>query len=263
MDKRPLGIFDSGIGGLTVVEKVSRLLPGERIVYFGDTARVPYGNKSAETVTRFSKEIVKFLLSFKVKLIIVACNTASSLSLGVLERAFSVPVIGVIKPGVREALERSRTKRIAVIGTEATVSSGAYKKDIKAREKKAFVVQKSCPLFVPLAENGWLDGDITRRIAKKYLSPVVTEKIDTLILGCTHYPLLKRVIRKAAGSGVTLIDSSSAVAKHTGRLLRKKKLLGGSKKESARFFASDDTKKFEKLAKVFLGKNIKAKRITL
>lgn len=261
MDKRPIGIFDSGVGGLTVVDKISRLLPNEKIIYFGDTARVPYGNKSRETVTRFSKEIAKFLLRFRVKLIIVACNTASSLSLASLERSFSVPVIGVIKPGAEEALRRSKTGRIGVIGTEATVSSSAYKKALKSIETNCFVVQKSCPLFVPLVENKWLNNDITLSIAKRYLSDVLDKKIDTIILGCTHYPLLMKVIRKIAGKKITLIDSSTAVAVYTKHLLKKKKLLAKAGKKSAKFFVSDNAGNFIKLARVFLRKNIRAKRI--
>ncbi|MEE9499691.1 MAG: glutamate racemase [Candidatus Omnitrophota bacterium] len=261
MNNKPIGIFDSGVGGLTVVDKVFRLLPNENIVYFGDTARVPYGNKSKETVTRFSKEIVKFLLRFKVKLIIVACNTASSLSLETLKKAFSIPIVGVIKPGVEEALKASKTGRIGVIGTEATVSSNAYKKEIESTGRNSFVIQKSCPLFVPLVENRWLSGDITLKIVRKNLAPLLARNIDTLILGCTHYPLLKGAIRKIAGKKVALIDSSIAVAKYTKHLLDNKNLRGNAGKTYAKFFVSDDTGNFIKLAKVFLRKNIKAKRI--
>ncbi len=258
MDTRPIGIFDSGVGGLTVVDKVFRLLPNENIVYFGDTARVPYGNKSRKTVTRFSKEIIKFLLRFKVKLIIVACNTASSLSLGTLKKTFSIPIIGVIKPGVEEALKATKTGRIGVIGTEKTVSSDAYKKEIESTGRNSFVIQKSCPLFVPLVENRWLDGDITLRIVRKNLAPLLARNIDTLILGCTHYPLLKKAIQKVTGKRVALIDSSIAVAKCAKRLLDNENKYG---KTYAKFFVSDDTIGFTKLAKTFLRKNIKAKRV--
>jgi glutamate racemase len=261
VNTRPIGIFDSGVGGLTVVDKVSRLLPNERIIYFGDTARVPYGNKSPEAVTRFSKEIVKFLLKFKVKLIIVACNTASSLSLDSLKRSFRVPILGVVKPGTEEALKITKPGRIGVIGTEATISSNAYRRRLKSADKSCFVAQKACPLFVSLAENNWLKGDIAVRIAKKYLRDVLEKRIDTLILGCTHYPLLKNTIRKVAGKNVKLVDSSASVAKYTKRLLEKNGLLNNAKRGSARFFVSDDTKSFAKLAKVFLGKGIKAKKV--
>ena len=263
MDTRPIGIFDSGVGGLTVVDKMSRLLPDEKIIYFGDTARVPYGNKSKETVTRFSKEIVDFLRKFKVKLIIVACNTASSLSLNILERSFPVPIVGVITPGVREAVKESPTQRIGVIGTESTVNSKSYEKEIKFLSKKAHVFQKACLLFVPLAENNWLGGEITEKISKEYLSPLVKKKIDTIILGCTHYPLLKKVIQKTVGKKIKLIDSSEAVARYTKDLLERKHMRNNSKKKRIQFFASDNTRSFTKLAKVFLGKNIKSKRAVL
>jgi len=263
MDRRPIGIFDSGVGGLTVVDKIFRLLPNEKIIYFGDTARVPYGNKSKETITRFSREIVKFLLGFKVKLIIVACNTASSLSLDTLKRSFSVPIIGVIKPGVKEALSVTRTGRIGVIGTEATISSNTYKKEIMSARKNAFVIQKSSPLFVPLVENRWLNGDITQRVANKYLSSMMGKKIDTLILGCTHYPLLKNTIQKTVGKRITLVDSSMAVAKHTRELLKKRELFTNAKKAKSKFFASDNTKSFASLAKVFLKKKIDVKKVVL
>jgi len=263
MDTRPIGIFDSGVGGLTVVDKVFRLLPEEKIIYLGDTARVPYGNKSKETVTRFSKEIAKFLLRFKVKLIIVACNTASSLSLAALKASCSVPVTGVIKPGVSEALLKSKKKRIGVIGTDATILSNVYKNEIKALARNAFVIQKACPLFVPLAENVWLNDSITESIARRYLRPMLSKKIDSLILGCTHYPLLKNVIRRVVGKDVALIDSSIAVARHTKHILENQRLLGNSGKGNSKFFVTDDTGGFAKLAKVFLGKSITAKKVVV
>ena len=262
-NERPIGIFDSGSGGLTVVDKVLKVLPKENIVYFGDTARVPYGNKSKETITRFSKEISKFLLSFKVKLIIVACNTASSLSLNALQSSLSIPVVGVIKPGAEEAVKLSNSKRIGVIGTDSTVSSGTYKKEIKKLYKKAFVEEKSCPLFVPLVETRWLNDEITFSIAKRYLSPMLSNKIDTLILGCTHYPLLKNVLKKVAGKKVRLVDSSMVVAKYVKELLLRKNIAGNSKKPSVRFFVSDEPSKFSDLAGIFLKKKVKAKKVVL
>jgi len=260
VDTRPIGIFDSGAGGLTVSSKIARLLPNEKIIYFGDTARVPYGNKSREAVTRFSKEIINFLLEFKVKLIIVACNTASSLSLDSLKSSFRIPIIGVIEPGAEEALKATKTFRIGVIGTEATISSNAYKKRIKSAGKRCFVIQKACPLFVSLVENKWLNDGITLRIAKRYLFPVLEKKIDTLILGCTHYPLLKNTIRKVTGKNVTLVDSSASVAKSVKRVLEKNGLSADAGRGGVKFFVSDDTKNFAKLAKVFLKKNITVKK---
>ena len=263
MSNRPIGIFDSGVGGLTVLNQVRRLLPQEDIIYFGDTARVPYGNKSQATVTRFSKEIVKFLLRFRVKLVIVACNTASSLSLKTLRRTFSVPLIGVIKPGVEEAIGMSRTGRIGVIGTEATIASNAYKKYIATVGTRYKIIQKSCPLFVPLAENGWFRDAITVMIAKKYLEPLLRKRVDALILGCTHYPLLKGVIQEITGKKVALIDSSVAAAKHARQLLEKKQLIRKKGRGSVRFFTSDDTQGFMKLAQIFLKRDITATKIVI
>ena len=263
MDNRPIGIFDSGVGGLTVVDKIRRLLPGEKIIYFGDTARVPYGNKSKETVTRFSKEIAAFLRGFKVKMIVVACNTASSLSVGALERAFAVPVIGVIKPGAEEAARQTRKRRIGVLGTEATVLSNAYKKELKAINKKIRVIQKSCPLLVPLVESKCLKGDVARRIVNAYLKPVLNGKIDTLILGCTHYPLLRGIIQKSAGKKVTIVDSSLAVARHIKAFLEKTNMSARPRRGNAEFFVSDNAGNFSKLAKIFLKQNIRAKRAVL
>jgi len=263
MDARPIGIFDSGVGGLTVADKLFRFLPGEDIIYFGDTARVPYGNKSRETVTRFSGEIVGFLQKFKVKLVIVACNTASSLSLETLKKAFSVPVVGVIEPGAELALTLSKKRRVGIIGTEATIASAVYKREIKSRDKGCAVFQKSCPLFVPLVENRWLNGRITRETARRYLSPLLKRDPDVIVLGCTHYPLLKGVIKKIAGRKVRLVDSSAAVADYVRAFLREKDMLNTRGRGRARFFVSDDTKSFAGLAKVFLKKKIKAKKVVL
>ena len=264
MNNRPIGIFDSGVGGLTVVDKVSKLLPNEDVIYFGDTARVPYGNKSKATVTRFSRDIIRLLLKFRVKLIIIACNTASSLSANTLKRETRVPVVEVIVPGVKEALLATRNKRIGVIGTSATISSGVYKKHIKALDKKAFVAQGACPLFVPLVENKYLSGEITLKIAKKYLSPLLKARIDTLILGCTHYPLLKAAIKKIAGRDVRLIDSSSSVARCSGELLKKRQISApAGRRGSIRFFVSDDGENFEKMARIFLKKKITAKKVVV
>ena len=263
-DKRPIGIFDSGVGGLTVADKIRKVLPRENIIYFGDTARVPYGNKSRETVTRFSKEIARFLRKFKVKLIVVACNTASSLSLKALQKSFPIPIVGVIKPGAEEALKASKNNRIGIIGTEATISSGAYKKEIKKINGSSFVAESPCPLFVPLVENKWLNDDITRKVAKRYLTPLLSSNVDALILGCTHYPLLKKMIRGVAGKNVTLIDSSFAVANFTKHLLAREGLLNrNGSGGSVKFFVSDDTKNFTDLAKIFLKKNIKVKKVVL
>ncbi|MFC1508184.1 glutamate racemase [Candidatus Omnitrophota bacterium] len=261
MNNRPIGIFDSGVGGLTVVREVMRALPKEQIVYLGDTARVPYGTKSEETIKRFSIENARFLTRFGVKLIIVACNSASSIALPTLRKRFKMPVIGVIKPGAKKAVSVTKNGKIGIIGTSATVKSNAYEVEIKRISKNKKVISKACPLFVPLAEEGWLNGRITFDIVKKYLSPLAKQRIDTLVLGCTHYPLLKGVISKAVGKSVEIVDSASSVARKVAIILKKtNKLSGSTKKPVHSFFATDDLKQFVKVGKSFLGKRIEKAR---
>ncbi|MBM3318970.1 MAG: glutamate racemase, partial [Candidatus Eisenbacteria bacterium] len=202
---RPIGVFDSGIGGLTVVRELRAELPGEEILYFGDSARVPYGTKSPETVRRFTRECVAFLIRRDIKLLVVACNTASAVALPLLAGELTIPVVGVIEPGVRAALARTRRRRIGVIGTEGTIASGAYRRALEGSVPGVEIHERACPLFVPLAEEGWLDGDVPARVARAYLGPLAAGGIDTLILGCTHYPLLRSVIAAAAGEGVELV----------------------------------------------------------
>lgn len=257
-DNRPIGIFDSGVGGLTVVGKIEKVLPRERIVYFGDTARVPYGTKSKETVTRFSVENVEFLMAHDVKFVVVACNTASSLSLDFLKRCFRVPIMGVIGPGARGAISSTRNNRIGVVGTSATVSSKAYEKAIRKINPRTAVFAQSCPLFVPLVEEGWTDRDVARTIAGIYLKPLKVNRIDTLILGCTHYPMLKDVISKVLGANVLLIDSAAEVAREARDLLDASGLLNGSKTKGAqKFFVSDEPGRFIKMGEKFLKRKIK------
>lgn len=256
-DNRPIGIFDSGVGGLTVVGEIWKCLPAENVVYFGDTARVPYGTKSKETVTKFSMENVQFLMTHDVKLVLVACNTVSSLSLDFLKRCFKVPMIGVIAPGAREAVSATRNGRIGVIGTNATISSGAYEAAVMKIAKKLKVYTASCPLFVPLAEEGWVDRKVAYDIAGIYLKPLKAKKIDTLVLGCTHYPLLKGVIKKVMGPGVALIDSAREVAKEARELLDASGSLNRSKGLGEhRFFSSDEPARFVKMGGHFLKKHI-------
>jgi glutamate racemase len=256
-DRRPIGIFDSGVGGLTVVGQIRKILPREEIVYFGDTARVPYGTKSRETVTRFSVENVEFLMEKNVKLIVVACNTASSLSLDFLKRCFKVPIIGVIEPGAKGAVAVTRTGRVGVIGTSATISSGAYEKAMRKLAPRTRVFTKSCPLFVPLVEEGWLNKAVTREIAKSYLSFVRANAVDTLILGCTHYPLLRDPIQRVVGPKVMLVDSAKEVAKEAETILDSGGLLNGStRRPRQRFFVSDEPARFAKMAERFLGARI-------
>ncbi|MCG2713154.1 MAG: glutamate racemase [Candidatus Omnitrophica bacterium] len=259
-DSRPIGIFDSGMGGLTAVKEVIRALPYERIVYFGDTARVPYGPKSRETVIRFSIENILFLLKYKVKLIIIACNTASSVALSIARKNFKVPIIGVISPGVDEAVRVTKNKRIGVIGTRTTINSQTYEKMIKQQSPKIKVYSAECPLFVPLVEVGWLNTQITKQVAGLYLLPLKSKKIDTIVLGCTHYPLLKPVIKEILGQGVTLVDSARQVAMQAKEILIRQRLLAPKKNRgegNLRFYVSDEPDNFAELGKRFLGFDLK------
>ncbi len=257
LSESPIGIFDSGVGGLTVVKEIMKILPFEAIVYFGDTARVPYGTKSKETITRFATEDATFLLDFGVKAIVVACNTASSNSLQYLKENFNIPIIGVIDPVVVYACKKTRNKKIGVIGTTATIESGAYEKRIKEILTGAAVYSKDCPLFVPLAEEGWTDRQATLLIAQEYLKDLLDKGIDTLVLGCTHYPILKDVIQKIIDTHVHLIDSAYSTAIALKELLEKMNLLQKTASTAEpRFFLSDIPRKFSDIAERFLGEKI-------
>ena len=252
--QKAIGIFDSGIGGLTVLKEIVAALPDENIIYLGDTARVPYGIRSAETVTRYSFENTQFLLSQEIKLLVVACNTASAISLGAVKKEYPLPVIGVLEPGARAAAAATRTRKVGVIGTEATIASGAYEKAIRRISPGVEVVSLACPLFVSLAEEGWTDNDVARLVAEKYLSTFRGSGIDTLVLGCTHYPLLKPVIGGVVGPGITLIDSATETAKEVVGVLEKLKWRGNGKGGGVRkFYVTDAPARFEKIGKRFLG----------
>lgn len=257
---QPVGIFDSGIGGLTVLKEMKREIPGEEIVYFGDTAHLPYGTKSKETITRFSMDNVTFLKNFDVKMVIVACNTASSLSLEALKDSFSMPIIGVIEPGAKEALQRTKNGRIGVIGTKATIGSGSYESCLKRLDRSVRVYSQACPLFVPLVEEGWLDGDIVASITEVYLENLKSFDIDTLILGCTHYPLLSEMIQKTIGRHVRLVNSAEETAKEAKLLLERLGMVGGKKQKDGitRFFVSDEPEQFRTLGERFLGHSIQS-----
>ncbi len=253
----PVGIFDSGIGGLTVVKKISEFLPNENIVYFGDTARVPYGSKSNQTVIEYSLQNAHFLIKKNVKMIVVACNTASSVALEALRKEFKIPIIGMIEPGSKNALAVTKNKNIGVIGTNATVNNRAYSNQLRNIEKKVKVFEKACPLFVPFAEEGWIDHQATKLVAKEYLSELKNYKIDTLILGCTHYPILAQIIQKVVGNKVTLIDSGTAASYEVESLLSEMNLKNEStKKGKSEFYVSDVPRKFQEVAERFLGKKI-------
>lgn len=247
---KAIGIFDSGIGGLTVLKEIIRLLPSENTVYLGDTARVPYGIKSPQTVTKYSFENTEFLLRQDIKLLVVACNTSSAISLNKIKKKFPVPVIGVLEPGARAATEATRSNRIGVIGTEATIRSGTYQKAIKKIDREIEVIGVPCPLFVPLAEEGWVDSDIAFLIAERYLGPLRGKDIDTLVLGCTHYPLLKKVIKEVMGKGITLIDSAKETAIEVKKTLSRKREAGGQ--AIHKYFVTDDPKRFIKLGEGLL-----------
>ena len=261
---KPIGVFDSGIGGLTVVKELLRQLPHEEIVYFGDTARVPYGTKSRATIIKFSLENVEFLLRFNVKCIVIACNTSSAYALPTLRSYFKVPIIGTIRPGARAALDASRTKRIGVIGTQATVRSQAYTKELSRMNGRVDVVTRSCPLFVPLVEEGWMQAPACRQIARTYLAPLMQARVDTVVLGCTHYPLLIPVLRRVMGSRVRLIDSAKETAAEVRSLLGRFGLLRPEGAPRHRFFVTDEPERFREVGQRFLGAPIaNVKRVTL
>ena len=238
--QQPIGVFDSGIGGLTVVSALRRLLPNERIHYLGDTARVPYGGKSAATVERYSLELTDMLLAEDCKAIVVACNTASALALTTLCENTRVPVVGVIRPGAEAAVAASRNKHVGVIGTRATIRSGAYERAIRALDPEVKVSAKACPLFVPLIEEGWLDGEITDRVIRQYLEPLVEGEVDTLVLGCTHYPLLRPALETFLGDAVRLVDSAENCARAVSRLLERENLRAAADAEGELTIALTD-----------------------
>lgn len=225
MSWQAIGIFDSGVGGLTVLRELTKALPQEDTIYFGDTARVPYGTKSPDTVIRYSQEIASFLIKRDIKLLVVACNTASAVALPTLRRSLSIPVVGVIEPGAKRAAEVTRSGVVGVIGTSGTIRSSAYSHAIKRLNPNISVLAKPCPLFVPLAEEGWIDNDVTLMTARLYLEELREAKVDTLVLGCTHYPLLKKIIADVMGPNVTLVDSAEETARTVATILHDKNML--------------------------------------
>jgi len=251
--KKPIGIFDSGVGGLTVYKAIREAFPEEDLIYFGDTARVPYGPKSPNTIIEYSVQNSRFLLQQGIKILIVACNTSSSVALPHLRQLTSIPIIGVIEPGADMAIRCTRNQRIGVIGTEGTIRSGAYDKAIQALLPTAHVSNRACPLFVPLVEEGWLQGEIARDIVAEYLSFYQGQNIDTLVLGCTHYPLLKDLIQSVVGLQVTLVDSAEAITEHLRAHLPHEY---DGKYGSDRFYVSDNEAKFEQIAVRILGREL-------
>lgn len=257
MNNRPIGVFDSGIGGLTVLKEIFRELPDENTIYLGDTARVPYGIRSAETVTRYSFENAGFLESRGIKLLVVACNTASAVSLDKIRERVSVPVVGVIEPGARGSVRATKNKRVGVIGTEATINSSAYEKEIRKVDPDAEVIGLPCPLFVPLVEEGFTDNEIALMVTKNYLNGIKDKGIDTLVLGCTHYPLLKSVISRVMGDEIRLIDSAIETVREVKSIL----IEAGMKRVSegrpySRFYVTDSPERFVRVGERFLGQKI-------
>ena len=248
----PIGVFDSGIGGLTVAREIMRQMPNEKIIYFGDTARVPYGNKSQETVTRFSEQIVRFLNTFQVKTIVVACNTASAYALDTLEKESQIPIIGVVKPGAKAAVEATRNGRIGVIATAATIGSKIYSKYITELNSDVTIHGKACPLFVPLVEEGLWDDPVTNEIARRYLAELIDIDIDTLILGCTHYPLIRTALGRIMGDRVTLVNPAYETAIELKAMLQKMDLLNeetpGLGSNQYEFYVSDNEEQFVRFA---------------
>lgn len=261
-----IGIFDSGIGGLTVFREIEKILPHEDLIYLGDTARVPYGNKSPETVTRYALQNVRFLLNQNIKMVVVACNTASAFAMPALQQSFDLPILGVIEPGAKGALAVSREKRIGIIGTEGTIKSEAYPRTIRKQSPHALTMSTACPLFVPLVEEGWLEGEICEKITFQYLHKMLDEKIDTLILGCTHYPLLKTTLQTVVGTHVTLIDSAEETAREAALTLNRHHLTRppDNNHPKREFFVTDSPERFRRVGELFLKRPIsKIQHVTI
>ena len=256
MDNRPIGVFDSGIGGLTVVNSLTNVLPGETILYVGDTARVPYGNKSSDRIQQFSHEITQWLIEQDCKMVVAACNTASSLALNYLKSKFSVSVIGVISPGVDYAIQATNNGNIGVLGTQATINSDAYGKQLRSIQSDITVVSQPCPLFVPLVEEGWVEGDVPLAIAKSYLQSLQKSIVDTVILGCTHYPLLEGIIRDVLGADINLVDSGEATADVVKSIIVKNNYVSDNQHGGIHCFVTDDPGSFDVLADRFVHASI-------
>jgi len=258
MSDGAIGIFDSGVGGLTVVHALLESLPHEHLIYFGDTARTPYGTKSAETVTRYSLENVDFLVARGIKMLVVACNTSTAAALDTLEARYPLPMIGVVAPGARAAVESTRSGRVGVIATEATIASGAYTRALRALRPDLEIHTRPCPLFVPLAEEGWVEGPIPENVAQTYLASLTRSGIDTLVLGCTHYPLLKPVIARVMGPGVALVDSAHETAREVAAVLATRGLARSSGQGSTSFFVTDVPERFIRIGQRFLGARLES-----
>lgn len=256
MKESPVGIFDSGIGGLTVVKAVRKILPREDIIYLGDTARLPYGTKSTDAIIKFSLEDTQFLVDRGAKHIVIACYSSASVALDVIKKEFSIPVIGVIRPGVRRAMQKAKTGKIGVIGTSLTIYSGAYEKAFKEEGAQAEILGRSCPLFVPLVEEGWLDHEVTRLVAQEYLSPLKKDNIDTLLLGCTHYPLLLKPIRAVMGD-INYVDASAEVGLELAKSLKELDMESQRGAGNTAIYLTDLSMNYKEIGERFLGEPMK------
>lgn len=263
--KQAIGVIDSGVGGLTVAKEVMRQLPNEKIIYLGDTARCPYGPRTTKEVKRFTWELTHFLLEKNIKMLVIACNTATAAALDDIRRELSIPVLGVINPGARAAIKRTKNYRVGIIGTDGTVKSGAYEKALKSLNSRLFVKSQSCPKFVPLVESGEYDGPIAAKIVDEALQPLLNQNLDTLILGCTHYPLLEPLIKKFMGEKVSVISSGDETAREISAILQYKGLLeSGEQEPEHEFYTTGSTWIFSKIASQWLGTSIEnVKKIKL
>lgn len=258
----PIGVFDSGVGGLTVVREITRQLQGENIVYFGDTARVPYGSKSKDTIIRFSKQIIRFLETKKVKAIVIACNTASALALDEVRETFDIPIIGVVVPGARAAVEATVNHHVGVVGTDATVRSKVYTTNITDMDPEISVIEKACPLFVPLVEEGFKDHNVTEEIIDHYLSSMKASEIDTMILGCTHYPLLQSKIRAYLGDDIQIVNPAYETAMDLQKILRRLQMLNPQSEQGyCEFYVSDAAEKFKQFANSVMPYDISSTKV--
>lgn len=273
-NSNPIGVFDSGVGGLTVVKEIMRQIPNENLVYFGDTARVPYGNKSSSTITKYTRQIIRFLNIHNVKAIVVACNTMSACSLEEIEKELNVPIIGVVKPGAKAAAERTRNKKIGVIATQSTINSQMYERFIRCIDSDISVYGKACPLFTPLVEEGLWDDSVTYEMASRYLDELMKKEIDALILGCTHYPLLKHTIAKVVGENIELVNPAYETSRELKLLLEDMDLINEESlqnhSEQYRFFVSDIEEKFRSFAETifsdvnpYVAKNLVTKQVDI
>ncbi len=258
-DNRPIGVFDSGLGGLTAVKELTRIFPNENIIYFGDTGRVPYGTRSEETIIKYVRQDIKFLMSHDVKAVVAACGTASSVALNQLKNEFPVELIGVLEPVCMAAVQKTRNHKIGVLGTPGTINSGAYRTGICAIDSAITVIEQACPMFVPLVENGYLTHPATYLFAEEYLQPLMAEQVDTVILGCTHYPLLEAVITEILGKTVAVVNAGCETALYTQKILKEKNMLSNRNElGKPTYYVSDDVAKFSCLGGMFLGKEIDA-----